>query len=153
MTAAARFLIALAAGLVLASEAAACTVMFLEPEGQRRADLNYQRRLRADADAVFLARARPMAHRGGTMLDAVTGVTGDGPPSRVFLPADPSDCMPRPAPRGLVIAFARQIRPADAPWKVWTWGRWAVVAEIRPSEVVDPDLAAALRAAAGRLRE
>lgn len=140
----------LVAAAGVAAPAAACTVMFMEPAIQRQLDLQHQRRLRAHADAVFLARARPKVSQGGTMLDAIVRVDGRKPPSRVFLPADTSDCMPSSPPRGVRIVFARQIRIADAGWKVWKWGQWVVADQIAPSQVVDPALARALQRAAGR---
>lgn len=151
MRTAAAFLILLA-GLCAARETAACTVLFLDPAGQAESDRRYQGALRADADAVFLARARPVFTRGGTVLESIVAVSGGSPPARTFLPDDTSDCMPQAAPRGVVIAFARRVRMADAGWKFWLWGRWTVLGELRPSEVADPELAAALRAAAHRSR-
>lgn len=145
-------LIALAV-LAVASDAAACTVLFLDPAGQAESDRDYQRALRADADAVFLARARPVFSRGGTVLESIVPIAGDRPPARAFRPDDTSDCMPQPAPRGVVIAFARRVRVADAGWKFWLWGRWTILGDVRPSEVRDNELAAALRDAARRSRQ
>ncbi len=146
----ARLLIGVVAGLTVATEAAACSVVVLDPASQRVADRHYQRALRRDADAIFLARAREVFARGGTVLEPTVAIAGDRPPARAFLPYDTSDCMPQPPPRGLVIVFARRVRVADAGWKFWLWGRWTVFGEVRPSEVADPALAAALRAAAVR---
>tara|TARA_R110002124_G_scaffold159118_1_gene326311 strand:+ start:1915 stop:2382 length:468 start_codon:yes stop_codon:yes gene_type:complete len=145
-------LIPLVAGLIVASEAAACTELFLEPASQRIADIRYQRGLQANADAVFLARTRPVFSRRGAVLEPILAIAGDQPPAQAFRPNYTSDCMPPPAPRGVVIAFARRIRVADAGWKFWLWGRWTVFGDVRPSEVVDPELAAALRVAALRAR-
>ena len=145
-------LIALVAGLIAATEAAACTQVFLEPASQRKADIRYQRGLQANADAVFLARARPMFSRRETVLEPIVAITGDKPPARAFMPNYASNCMPPPPPRGVVIAFARRIRVADAGWKFWLWGRWTVFGAVRPAEVADPELAAALTGAAVRVR-
>lgn len=149
MRTAAGLLIALVAGLVAASDAAACTILVLDPPAQRESDRRHQRGLRADADAVFLARARPVFSRGGAVLEPIVAVAGDRPPARAFVPDDTSNCM-SPPPRGVVVAFARRVRMQDVGWKFWLWGRWTVVGDVRPSEVVDPELAAALRRAAAR---
>jgi hypothetical protein len=133
MRAAIGLLIALVVAMGAASEVAACTVLAVEPELQRRFDLEDQRRVRASADAVFLARARPKLSRSGTLLTSIVAIDGDGP-REVFLPYDTSDCMPSAPPRGVVIVFARRIRVADAPWKFWTWGRWVVTGRTKPSE-------------------
>lgn len=146
-------LIALVVAVGAASDVAACTVLAVGPELQRQLDLDYQRRVRATADSVFLARARPKLSRSGTLLTSIVAIDGDSGPREAFLPYDASDCMPAAPPRGVVVVFARQIRAADAPWKFWTWGRWVVIAQMRPSMVVDSDLAAAMRRTADRMKQ
>ena len=145
-------LLALGLGLAAAADAAACTVIAVGPELQRDLDLSFQRRMRARADAVFLARARPVLSRSGTLLTSIVAIDGDRAPREAFLPYDTSDCMPSLPPRGVVVVFARRIRAEDAPWKFWTWGRWIVTTQMKPSMVVDAELAQAMRRAADRLR-
>ena len=136
------------AAALLASDALSCTQLFLGVDGQRY----YQRQARLDADSVFLARARPEPLRRRVAFEPIAPVEGDRPPTRTFMrTGEQGDCGPAPAPRGVVVAFARRTRPADDPWRPWNWGRWQVFSSLNPAQIVDRDLASALGEAAARL--
>lgn len=143
----------LAFSAVLSTDAIACTVLYLDPAGERQSDIRYQRSLRQQTDATFLAQTNPVFNRRGAILNTVVAISGKPPPRRAFLHNDTSDCLPRRPPKGLVIAFARRQSLADVGWRVWNWGRWIVVAEVRPSEVRDPGLVKALNDAARSMRK
>lgn len=135
---------------LMAADALSCTIIQLDPEGRRY----YQRGAWDDADSVFLARATPNPLCARTEMEPIATIEGDRPPSRSHVPIDsPGDCGWLPPPRGVVIAFARRVRPGDAPWRPWLWGRWTVFSHLNPSEVTDEKLASALRDTARRPRQ
>ena len=137
------------AAALLASDALSCTQLFLGVDGQRY----YQRQARLDADSVFLARARPQPLRRRAVFEPIAAVEGARPPARSFMRAgEQGDCGPAPVPQGVVVAFARRTRLSDDPWRPWNWGRWHVFSSLYSAEIVDGELASALRDAAGRLR-
>lgn len=109
----------------------------------------FQQKLWAEADVIFLARASPMED-GESQLRPVTSLKGSRPPERSVTRVV-ANCGERAAD-GLVIAYARRLRPADVPWQPWRWGRWYVLNHVAPHEVVDPDLVIALKKRADRLQ-
>lgn len=111
-------------------------------------NLDFQQGLLSDADAVFLARAKPETE-ARSQLRSVLSIQGSTPPRKSVANVS-TNCGETPAD-GVVIAFARRIRVSDMPFEPWRWGRWYVISHLTPAEVVDPQMVEALRQAAGRL--
>jgi len=111
-------------------------------------DLDFQQGLWRDADAVFLARAKPIAE-ARSQLRPVISIHGITPPRKSVATVS-TNCGETPA-EGVVIAFARRIRVSDMPLEPWRWRRWYVISHLTSAEVVDPQMVEALRQAAGRL--
>jgi hypothetical protein len=74
-------------------------------------------------------------------------IDGATPPRR--LKDWPEDCGR--ADEGLTVVFAQRVRPTYKLFDGWFWGGW-VLSAFYPSEIADPEMAAALREAAERLR-
>lgn len=132
------------AGLVVsASPAESCEAV----NRTREQTLEAQRRLAATSDSIYLARAVPV--RGGYMstYHRVAVIGGVTPPRR--LRDWPEDCGR--ADEGLTVVFAQRVRPTYELSDYWFWGGW-VLSAFYPSEIVDPEMATALREAAERLR-
>ncbi|RZJ02804.1 MAG: hypothetical protein EON89_13930 [Brevundimonas sp.] len=136
-----------------AGEALACTVIIPPPrpgetlvQAAIRMERREQRRLRTEASHVYLARV--VEEQDGRFFQPVLAIDGSSPPRRVSA-ANQTNCEPSEAAAGeLRIVFARRLGPADMPWRPWKWGEGALLGSRRPGEVVDRDLAAALRRAA-----
>ena len=136
-----------------AGEAFACTVI-IPPrapgetilQAVTRMERRDQRFLRAEASHVYLARV--VEERSGRFFEPVLVIDGSSPPRRVSA-HNRTNCEPsEPAPGELRIVFTRRLGPAEFPWRPWKWGANALLGSRRPGEVVDRDLAAALRRAA-----
>lgn len=110
--------------------------------------LDFQQGLWRDADAVFLARAKPVTE-ARSQLRPMVALHGSTPPGKSMTSVS-TNCGEAPA-EGVVIAFTRRIRVSDMPLEPWRWGRWYVISHLAPAEVVDPQMVEALRQAAGRL--
>ena len=131
------------AGLaVSASSAKACEAV----NRTREQTLELQRRLASTADSIYLARAVPVRGDYMSTYHRITVIDGATPPRR--LKDWPEDCGL--ADEGLTVVFAQRVRPSYQ-FDGWFWGGWALSA-FYPSEIVDPDMATALREAAERLR-
>nr|WP_314429958.1 hypothetical protein [uncultured Brevundimonas sp.] len=131
------------AGLaVSASSAKACEAV----NRTREQTLELQRRLASTADSIYLARAVPVRGDYMSTYHRITVIDGATPPRR--LKDLPEDCGL--ADEGLTVVFAQRVRPSYQ-FDGWFWGGWALSA-FYPSEIVDPDMATALREAAERLR-
>jgi hypothetical protein len=136
-------LAAAVAGLaVSASPAGACEAV----NRTRAQTLELQRRLAATADSIYLARAVPVSGGYMSTYHRVAVIDGATPPKR--LRDWPEDCGL--ADEGLTVVFAQRVRPTYK-FDGWFWGGWALSA-FYPSEIADPEMAAALREAAERLR-
>lgn len=134
---------AVVAGLAIsASSATACEAV--NRTGEQTLEL--QRRLATIADSIYLARAEPVSGDYMSTYHRITVIDGATPPRR--LRDWPEDCGR--ADEGLTVVFAQRVRPSYQ-FDGWFWGGWTLSA-FYPSEIVDPDMAAALRAAAERLR-
>jgi hypothetical protein len=136
-----------------AGEALACTVIIPPPgpgetlaQAAIRIERREQRRLRAEASHVYLARVVERA--GGRVFQPVLAIDGSSPPRRVSA-ANHTHCEPSEAAAGeLRIVFARRLGPANLRWRPWRWGEGVLLGSRRPGEVLDRDLAAAFRRAA-----
>lgn len=135
--------LAAVAGLaVSASHANACEAV--NRTGEQTLEL--QRRLAITADSIYLARAEPVSGEYMSTYHRIAVIDGETPPRR--LRDWPEDCGR--ADEGLTVVFAQRVRPSYQ-FDGWFWGGWALSA-FYPSEIVDPDMATALREAAERLR-
>ena len=131
------------AGLAMsASSANACEAVNLT----REQTLELQRRLASTADSIYLARAQPVSGGYMSTYHRIAVIDGATPPRR--LRDWPEDCGR--ADEGLTVVFAQRVRPTYK-FDGWFWGGWTLSA-FYPSEIADPDMAAALREAAERLR-
>jgi hypothetical protein len=148
------------AGAVLsfAFGARACTVIVPMPrEGETwqqaaiRTEGEEQRNLTTLADAVYLARATREPQSRRSRLVTITTMLGIRPPARSVVRDHQACGSGWSSPEGSVIVFASRIDINDAPWKPWRWGRWVVIGWLPPSAIVDPRLAASLKAASVRL--
>jgi len=136
-------LMAAVAGLaVSASPAKACEAV----NRTRDQILELQRRLASTADSIYLARAVPVRGDFMSTYHRIAVIDGVKPPRR--LKDWPEDCGR--ADEGLTVVFAQRVRPTYK-FDGWFWGGWALSA-FYPSEIADPEMAAALREAAERLR-
>lgn len=132
------------AGLaVSASSARACEAINRTPEQI----LEHQRHLASTADSIYLARAVPVFGGYMSTYHRIAVIDGATPPKR--LRDWPEDCGR--ADEGLTVVFAQRVRPTYKPFDSGFWGGW-VLSAFDPSEIVDPEMATALREAAERLR-
>ena len=137
-------LLAALAGLaVSASPANACEAV----NRTREQTLELQRRLASTADSIYLARAVPVSGGYMSTYHRITVIDGVTPPRR--LKDWPEDCGH--ADEGLTVVFAQRVRPTYELFDGWFWGGWVLTA-FYPSEIVDPEMATALREAAERPR-
>ena len=132
------------AGLVVsATPAKACEAV----NRTREQTLELRRRLASTADSIYLARAVSVPGRAYmSTYHRIVVIDGATPPRR--LKDWPEDCGL--ADEGLTVVFAQRVRPSYK-FDGWFWGGWALSA-FYPSEIVDPEMAAALRETAERLR-
>ena len=136
-------LMAAVAGLAIsASSANACEAV--NRTGEQALEL--QRRLATTADSIYLARAEPVSGGYMSTYRRIAVIDGATPPKR--LRDWPEDCGR--ADEGLTVVFARRVRPSYK-FDGWFWGGWVLTA-FYPSEIVDPEMATALREAAERPR-
>lgn len=137
-------LAAAVAGLAIsASHAGACEAV----NRTREQTLELQRDLASTADSIYLARAVPVSGGYMSTYHRVAVIDGATPPRR--LKDWPEDCGR--ADEGLTVVFAQRVRPTYKLFDGWFWGGW-VLSAFYPSEIADPEMAAALREAAERLR-
>ena len=136
-------LAAVVAGLAVSAPAKACEAV----NRTREQTLELQRDLASTADSIYLARAVPVSGGYMSTYHRVAVIDGATPPRR--LKDWPEDCGR--ADEGLTVVFAQRVRPTYKLFDGWFWGGWALSA-FYPSEIVDPEMAAAFREAAERLR-
>jgi hypothetical protein len=137
------FLAAVVASLAVSSAPAkACEAV----NRTREQTLELQRHLASTADSIYLARAVPVPGDYLSTYHRIAVIDGVTPPRR--LKDWPEDCGR--ADEGLTVVFAQRVRPSYQ-FDGWFWGGWALSA-FYPSEIVDPEMAVALREAAERLR-
>lgn len=151
------------AGLVWAvgqtAPAFACFIMPATPAQQYAIDLSLQRDFREEAVSVFLARVVDVReHDRGDMVhfQPVVGLEGEEPPRRLaMLDWGPGDCPSRfPEWRTGDVAIVYAVR--EEAWSAATGESLGPILRtevaLRPQEIVDPDIAPLIRAAARRLR-
>lgn len=127
----------------LATPTLACETV----ERTRSEMLTYQQDLAARSDSIYLARATPLRGNYESIYRPVALIEGDKPPRSVR--QWDSDCTS--ADDGIVVVFAQRVPATYRLNDSWFWGGWALVA-FSPREILDPKVAASLRATSERLR-